>query len=262
MPLWLRILLAAVIWMVVALIVVAVLQTKGSPFQGPPVILGTLAAGLFLVFARGSTNSQSAPLPVNQSAPLPVNQSAPLPVNQSAPLPVKPSAKRSPDLDTSAWATIKEYDKNVSQALKKITPLGEGWVVEFGNRIMAADPKVRDANEIAEQVVEEYQNSLKISEVEEINAAYAEVKSNFGKFGEAQFEKLYSLVGDAMDISKAMASIGSDYHAKLKADEQVKSETYIGYEDDYETNATGSFGLGIFIVVALGGIALIINYSN
>jgi hypothetical protein len=171
-----------------------------------------------------------------------------------------------PDLDTSAWATIKEYDKNVSQALKKITPLGEGWVVEFGNRIMAADPKVRDANEIAEQVVEEYQNSQRISEVDEINAAYAEVKSNFGKYGEAQFEKLYSLVGDAMDISKAMASIESQYHAKLRADEQAKNESYFGYEDEYEDEddydpyPARYLGILMFIVAPVIGLGLILFF--
>ena len=52
MSLWRRIILAIVIWFVVALVVVAILQIKGSPYIAPPAILGTLAASLYLLFAR------------------------------------------------------------------------------------------------------------------------------------------------------------------------------------------------------------------
>jgi anti-sigma28 factor (negative regulator of flagellin synthesis) len=68
MSLWLKIILAIVIWFVVALIVVAILQINGSTANSPPSILGTLAAGLFLIFARGKDKSSTTEVRYGEKA--------------------------------------------------------------------------------------------------------------------------------------------------------------------------------------------------
>lgn len=49
MPIWLKIILAIIIWFVVALIAVAILQVKGLSTRSLPVIVGGLAAVFFML---------------------------------------------------------------------------------------------------------------------------------------------------------------------------------------------------------------------
>ena len=119
----------------------------------------------------------------------------------------KSTAPKNPDYDVSQWDVIKNYDKSAATVLTRIQPLGEPWVDDFIKRVMDCDPKVRNVDAIAEQVLLEYAKSLRISENETINAAYSEVKNKYGTAGAQHFKRIYDLVGDAMDIEKATTEI-------------------------------------------------------
>ena len=89
---------------------------------------------------------------------------------------------------------------------------------------MDSDPKDRNANAIAQQILDDYEIGLRISENEAINAAYAEIKEAYGEFGTTEFIRLYDLVGDSLDIEKAVISIGdnADLPHKQEHEEQPR----------------------------------------
>jgi len=190
MNLFLRAVIATIVSIIVAMISVGILQANDMSTGALPPFLFMIAWPLAFFLL---------PQPDDQSSQ---KQSEPIPVRSNNPAPVQ-----SNNIDKPDWADIKEYDKRVSAALELIEPLGEPWVTRFADRVLDSDPKDRNTEAIAQQILDEHENSLRLSENESINKAYAEVKEAYGDFGATEFKRLYNLVGDSLDIEKAVISI-------------------------------------------------------
>ncbi len=136
-----------------------------------------------------------------------------------------------PDVDVSTWARIREYDKSVSAAFEQIKPLGEPWVSNFVNQVVAITPKDRDADAIAKQICNDYEKNLRISENDAINAAYAEVNTKYGALGKEEFKEIYAVVGDAMDLETVLTNIANSIHEDGPKEELPETSKVIKVEE-------------------------------
>lgn len=204
MALWLRIIIALVIWMVVALIAVAILQVKGSPYFGPPAILGTLAAGLFLVFAKGPTNSKST-LSTTASSVQASKKAKP----QSMPA---SSGSDSMNLDTEMstrasmnnghppeWSeefkVLYEYDTVVKECHDEIEGIGQNLSRQLREEVVLDRKK---ATEIRDRLLAEHNKQKNPYQSNELNDALAQARL-LGKEAESEFLQVIKVMGEDTD---------------------------------------------------------------
>ena len=236
MSLWLRILLAIVIWVVATLSTVAILQINGISTRVWPNFVGLIAAGLFLLIAREKDQTSTTEVKYSEKDgagdagelstqprtvggrssevkenPL-LDTSMEIEKNNSGDKPqVRDKKEMTQSNDKLVWQEefqiLNEYDPVVKECHDELEALNPQLSSQFREEVVSDRKKATD---IRDRLKAAHEKKLKPYISEELNEALAKARS-LGPYAEEEFIRVVELMGEDIDVDDAIQRLSEKF---------------------------------------------------